>query len=85
MFCIFNGLVRIVSCLRSIDTLFVESYELKYYAIDAPNPIEAIKFRMEQEGLIQNDLVALFGNKPRVSEVLNKKRKLSVGLKITLG
>jgi len=79
IFCIFNGLVRIVSCLRSIDTLFVESYELKYYAI------EAIKFRMEQEGLIQNDLVALFGNKPRISEVLNKKRKLSVGLKITLG
>ena len=42
--------------------ILVDNYEAKYYAIDAPDPIEAIKFRMEQEGLIQNDLVALFGN-----------------------
>jgi HTH-type transcriptional regulator/antitoxin HigA len=56
----------------------VENYEMKHYAIDAPDPIEAIKFRMEQEGLRQNDLVSMFGNKSRVSEVLNKKRKLTL-------
>ena len=65
--------------LEVLSTL-VENYEAKYYAIDAPDPIEAIKFRMEQEGLIQNDLVELFGNKSRVSEVLNKKRKLTLDM-----
>ena len=65
--------------LEVLSTL-IESYELKYYAIDAPDPIEARNFRMEQEGLIQNDLVALFGNKSRVSEVLNKKRKLTIDM-----
>jgi len=65
--------------LEVLSTL-VESYELKHHAIDAPDPIEAIKFRMEQEGLIQNDLVALFGNKSRVSEVLNRKRKLTLDM-----
>ena len=61
-------------------TTLVEAYEEQHYKIDAPNPIDAIKFRMEQEGLIQNDLVALFGNKSRVSEVLNKKRKLTLDM-----
>jgi len=65
--------------LEVLATL-IETYESKHYAIDAPDPIEAIKFRMEQEGLIQNDLVALFGNKSRVSEVLNKKRKLTIDM-----
>jgi HTH-type transcriptional regulator/antitoxin HigA len=63
--------------LDILSTL-VESYEAKHYSIDAPDPIEAIKFRMEQEGLMQKDLVAIFGNKSRVSEVLNKKRKLTI-------
>jgi len=65
--------------LEVLATL-VDNYEAKHYAIDTPDPIEAIKFRMEQEGLIQNDLVALFGNKSRVSEVLNKKRKLTLDM-----
>jgi len=59
-------------------TMLVENYEAVHYAIDIPDPIEAIKFRMEQEGLIQNDLVDFFGNKSRVSEILNKKRKLTL-------
>ena len=63
-------------------SMLVENYEAIHYAIDTPDPIEAIKFRMEQEGLIQNDLVALFGNKSRVSEVLNKKRRLVMHLKV---
>ena len=65
--------------LDILSTL-VESYETKHYSIDTPDPIEAIKFRMEQEGLMQKDLVAIFGNKSRVSEVLNKKRKLTLDM-----
>lgn len=59
-------------------TTLVEAYEEKFYKIDAPDPIEAIKFRMQQEGLKQKDLVAIVGSKSRVSEVLNKKRKLTI-------
>ena len=59
-------------------TTLVEAYEEQHYAIDAPDPIEAIKFRMEQEGLKQKDLVAIVGSKSRVSEILNKKRKLTL-------
>ena len=63
-----------------ILTTLVENYEAKYYPIDTPDPIEAIKFRMEQEGLRQKDLVEIFGNKVRVSEILNKKRRLTLDM-----
>ena len=59
-------------------TTLIESYEEQHYKIDAPDPIEAIKFRMEQEGLKQKDLVSIVGSKSRVSEILNKKRKLTI-------
>ena len=59
-------------------TTLVEAYEEQHYKIDAPDPIEAIKFRMEQEGLKQKDLVSMVGSKSRVSEILNKKRKLTI-------
>ena len=59
-------------------TTLVEVYEEQHYAIDTPDPIEAIKFRMEQEGLKQKDLVSIVGSKSRVSEILNKKRKLTI-------
>jgi len=59
-------------------TTLVEAYEEQHYKIDAPDPIEAIKFRMEQEGLKQKDLISIVGSKSRVSEVLNKKRKLTI-------
>jgi len=59
-------------------TTLVESYEEEYYKIEAPDPIEAIKFRMEQEGLKQKDLISIVGSKSRVSEILNKKRKLTI-------
>lgn len=59
-------------------TTLVESYEEQHYKIDAPDPIEAIKFRMEQEGLKQKDLVSIVGSKSRVSEILNRKRKLTI-------
>ncbi len=61
-------------------TTLIENYEAKHYTIDTPDPIEAIKFRMEQEGLRQKDLVEIFGNKVRVSEVLNKKRRLTLDM-----
>ena len=59
-------------------TTLVEAYEEQHYKIEAPDPIEAIKFRMEQEGLKQKDLITIVGSKSRVSEILNKKRKLTI-------
>ena len=59
-------------------TTLAEAYEEQHYKIEAPDPIEAIKFRMEQEGLKQKDLVSIVGSKSRVSEILNKKRKLTI-------
>ena len=56
----------------------IEVYEAKHYHIKEPDPIEAIKFRMEQEGLKQSDLIKVSGSKSRVSEILNKRRKLTL-------
>jgi HTH-type transcriptional regulator/antitoxin HigA len=61
-----------------IVSILLERYEEVHYKIDEPDPIEAIKFRMEQMQLKQKDLIPVFGNKARVSEVLNRKRELSV-------
>jgi len=56
----------------------IEKYEEEHYHIDAPDPIEAIKFRMEQMGYKQKDLAEIIGYKGRVSEILNRKRKLTL-------
>jgi HTH-type transcriptional regulator/antitoxin HigA len=56
----------------------VEVYEEKHYFIDAPDPISAIKFRMEQEDLQQKDLIPIIGDKSIVSKVLKGQRKLTV-------
>ena len=56
----------------------VESYEEKHYFIDAPDPISAIKFRMEQEDLKQKDLIPLIGDSAVVTKILNGQRKLTV-------
>ncbi len=56
----------------------IEAYEEKNYPIAPPDPIEAIKFRMEQQGLTKRDLEAYIGPSGRVSEVLSGKRKLSL-------
>ncbi|NCC50343.1 MAG: ImmA/IrrE family metallo-endopeptidase [Spartobacteria bacterium] len=58
----------------------VEEYEAEHHAIDLPDPVEAIKFRMEQQGLKQVDLVPYIGNKSKVSEVLSRKRPLSLAM-----
>jgi len=64
-------------------SLLVEKYEQENFKMKAPDPIEAIKFRMEQMNLKQIDVAPLFGGKTRVSEVLNGKRPLSLKM-ITL-
>jgi HTH-type transcriptional regulator / antitoxin HigA len=64
-------------------SLLVEKYEQEHYPIEAPNPVEAIKFRMQQMNLKQADVAPLFGGKTRVSEVLNSKRPLTLKM-ITL-
>lgn len=61
-----------------ILALLIDDYEKKHYVIEAPDPIEAIKIRMEEMQLKQVDLINDFGSKSRVSEVLNRKRKLTV-------
>ncbi len=59
-------------------SLLIERYEQAHFPIDLPDPVEAIKFRMEQEGLRQKDLAKVLPGKNRVSEVLNHKRPLSL-------
>ena len=61
-----------------ILTTLVEAYEAKHFPIDAPDPIEAIRFRMEQGGLTVKDLVPSIGQPNRVYEVLNRKRGLTL-------
>ena len=61
-----------------ILALLVDDFEKKYYPIEAPDPIEAIKIRMQELHLKQIDLVDEIGGKSRVSEILNRKRKLTV-------
>jgi HTH-type transcriptional regulator / antitoxin HigA len=59
-------------------SLLVEKYEQEHHQLEAPDPIEAIKFRMEQMNLKQADIAPLFGGKTRVSEVLSGKRVLTL-------
>jgi len=58
--------------------ILIEQFEKEHYPIDLPDPIEAIKFRMEQMGYTQSDLAEIIGQKSRASEILNRKRKLSL-------
>jgi HTH-type transcriptional regulator/antitoxin HigA len=58
--------------------LLIDDYEEAHYPVSLPDPIEAIKFRMEQQGLRQKDMVPYLGSQSRASEVLNRKRPLSL-------
>ena len=60
--------------------VLIDNYENIYFPVDLPDPIEAIKFRMEQLNYNNHDLARIIGLKSRVSEILNKKRKLSIGI-----
>ena len=58
----------------------IDAYEDAHFPMDPPDPIEAIKFRMEQQGLARKDLEPLIGTRTRVAEVLNRKRSLSIAM-----
>jgi len=58
--------------------LLISSYEKEHFPMEMPDPIEAIKFRMEQQQLSQKDLIPYIGSRSRVSEVLNRKRPLTL-------
>jgi HTH-type transcriptional regulator/antitoxin HigA len=58
----------------------IEAYEEEHYPIDPPDPIKAIKFRMEQQGLTRRDLEEIIGTRTRIAEVLNRKRGLSIAM-----
>lgn len=58
----------------------VEAWERKHYPLDLPDPVEAIKYHMEQNGLQPRDLIPFIGNRNRVHEVLNRKRELTLGM-----
>jgi HTH-type transcriptional regulator/antitoxin HigA len=60
--------------------ILIDQYENERFPIDLPDPIEAIKFRMEQLGYNQSDLAEIIGLKSRASEILNRKRKLSLDM-----
>lgn len=61
-------------------SLLVDTYEIEHYPIEAPDPIEAIKIRMEEMNVKRKDLIGIIGEKGKVSEVLNRKRKLSLNM-----
>ncbi|MEN9512648.1 MAG: hypothetical protein RLZZ328_185 [Bacteroidota bacterium] len=61
-------------------SLLIEQYEDKHFPLNLPDPIEAIKFRMEQMGYTQTDLANAIGLKSRASEILNRKRKLTLDM-----
>jgi HTH-type transcriptional regulator/antitoxin HigA len=66
--------------LLDVLITLIEAYEQKHFNIAPPDPIEAIKFRMEQSGLKQSDLAEAMGGKNRASEVLNRKRDLTISM-----
>ncbi len=64
--------------MAELLSILIENYENQHYPIEAPDPIEAIKFRMEQMDMDNNDLAQIIGYKSRVSEIFNNKRKLTL-------
>src|SRR6202049_4890955 len=58
----------------------IDAYEAEHYPMDPPDPVEAIKFRMEQQGLSRRDLEEIIGTRTRIAEVLNRKRGLSMAM-----
>ena len=58
----------------------IDAYEAEHYPMEPLDPIEAIKFRMEQQGLTRRDLESIIGTRTRIAEVLNRKRSLSIGM-----
>jgi HTH-type transcriptional regulator/antitoxin HigA len=66
--------------LLSVLAVLIEKYDDEHFAMSVPDPIDAILFRMEQQGLTRKDLEPMIGPRNRVSEVLNRKRNLSIDM-----
>jgi HTH-type transcriptional regulator/antitoxin HigA len=60
--------------------ILIETYEAAHFSIDVPDPIDAILFRMEQQGLTRKDLQPMLGPRNRISEILNRKRSLTIDM-----
>ena len=58
----------------------IDAYESEHYPMDPPDPIEAVKFRMEQQNLTRKDMEAIIGTRTRIAEVLNRRRGLSINM-----
>jgi HTH-type transcriptional regulator/antitoxin HigA len=58
----------------------IDAYESEHHPMDPPDPIDAIRFRMEQQGLSRKDLESMIGSRTRVAEVLNRRRGLSINM-----
>ncbi len=58
----------------------IDAYEARHHPMDPPDPVEAIKFRMEQQGMTRKDLEGIIGARTRIAEVMNRKRGLSIGM-----
>jgi len=58
----------------------IDAYEARHHPMDPPDPIEAIQFRMKQQGLTRKDLESIIGTRTRIAEVLNRKRSLSIAM-----
>ena len=58
----------------------IDAYEAAHHPLDPPDPVEAIKFRMQQQGLSRKDLEAIIGSRARIAEVLSRKRSLSIAM-----
>lgn len=63
-----------------VISILIEAYEKENFPIESPNPIEAILFRIEQLGMSSSELNKILGSRSRTSEILNGKRKLSIGM-----
>jgi len=61
-------------------SVLIKGYEDKHYVVESPDPLEAIKYRMEQQGLTNKDLASLLGFKSRVTDIFNKHRKLNLAM-----
>jgi HTH-type transcriptional regulator/antitoxin HigA len=66
--------------LLDVLATLIDAYEAAHYPMDPPDPVEAIKFRMEQQGLTRKDLEPLIGTRTRVAEILNRRRSLSIDM-----
>ena len=72
--------LRPLACATAVLATLIDAYEACHHAMDPPDPIEAIQFRMEQQGMTRRDLEDIIGTRTRIAEVFNRKRGLSIDM-----